>query len=69
MTIYTISKKFTSSVERSSRVLEVAEAFGLGLSNKEFVVYDNLAIEVEQGDVVYITGQSGSGKSLLGLAS
>jgi uncharacterized protein len=65
MTTYTISKKFTSSVERSPRVLEIAEAFGLGLSSKEFVVYDNLAITVEPGDVVYITGQSGSGKSLL----
>jgi uncharacterized protein len=65
MTTYVISKKFTSSVERSPRVLEIAEAFGLGLSSKEFIVYDNLAIDVEQGDVVYITGQSGSGKSLL----
>lgn len=65
MTAYTISKKFTSSVERSSRVLEVAEAFGLGLSDKEFVVYENLVVNVEPADVVYITGQSGSGKSLL----
>lgn len=62
---YTISKKFNSKVQRSPRVMEVAEAFGLGLSDKEFVIYDNLEIPVEQGDVVYITGQSGSGKSLL----
>lgn len=65
MTVYTISRRFNTSVERSPRVLEVAEAFGLGLSDKEFVVYDNLDLEVRQGDVVYITGQSGSGKSLL----
>lgn len=65
MTVYTISRSFTSSVERTPRVLEVAEAFGLGLSDKQFVVYDNLQFEVRQGDVVYITGQSGSGKSLL----
>lgn len=62
---YTITKKFDSSVTRTPRVLEVAEAFGLGLTDKQFVVYDNLEIPVEQGDVVYITGQSGSGKSLL----
>lgn len=62
---FTIDRKFTSSVERSPRVLEIAEGFGLGLANKEFVVYDNLEINVDQGDVVYITGQSGSGKSLL----
>lgn len=65
MTRYTITKSFTSSVERTPRVLEVAEAFGLGLSCKEFVVYDGLEVEVDAGDVVYIQGQSGSGKSLL----
>jgi len=65
MTTYTISKSFTTSVERTPRVLEIAEAFGLGLSDTEFVVYDNLAVDVHQGDVVYITGQSGSGKSLI----
>ncbi len=62
---YVIDRRFQSSAERTHRVLEIAEGFGLGLSKKEFVVYDNLEIEVRQGDVVYITGQSGSGKSLL----
>lgn len=62
---FTVTRKFSSSVERTTRVLEVAESFGLGLSDKEFVVYDNLELTVHQGDVVYITGQSGSGKSLL----
>lgn len=71
MTVYTISRSFNTSVERTPRVLEIAEAFGLGLSDKQFVVYDNLQLEVNDGDVVYITGQSGSGKSLLlrGLAA
>jgi ABC-type ATPase with predicted acetyltransferase domain len=62
---FSINKIFNSSVERTPRVLEVAEAFGLGLENKEFVVYKDFEIEVKQGDVIYITGQSGSGKSLL----
>jgi len=65
MTVYTVDRRFTTSVERTPRVLEIAEGFGLGLSDKEFVVYDHLPIEVQAGDVVYITGQSGSGKSLL----
>jgi ABC-type ATPase with predicted acetyltransferase domain len=65
MTIYTIDRRFKTSVERTPRVLEIAEGFGLGLNDKEFVVYDNLPIEVRQGDVVFITGQSGAGKTLL----
>lgn len=65
MTDYIITRKFNTSVERTPRVLEIAEAFGLGLSDKEFVVYDGLKITINLGDVVYIKGQSGSGKSLL----
>jgi ABC-type ATPase with predicted acetyltransferase domain len=65
MTTYTINKKFTSNVQRTPRVLEIAEGFGLVLGDKEFVVFDDLKLDVNQGDVVYITGQSGSGKSLL----
>jgi ABC-type ATPase with predicted acetyltransferase domain len=65
VTTYRIDKRFHTRVARSQRVVEVAEAFGLGLDDKEFVVFDKLNLEVSQGDVVYITGQSGSGKSLL----
>lgn len=60
---YLVNKRFKTSVERTPRVLEIAEAFGLGLSDREFVVFDNCEIDVRQGDVVYITGQSGAGKS------
>lgn len=65
MSHHVINKVFHTHVTRSDRVLECAEAFGLGLEDKEFVVYDNLELEVKQGDIVYITGQSGSGKSLM----
>ncbi len=63
MTDYVIDKRFHTEVERSDRVLEIAEAFGIGLDDKEFVVFDNQALTINQGDVVYVTGQSGSGKS------
>lgn len=63
--LYVIDKRFETTVERTARVLEVAEAFGLGLNDKEFVIFDHLELTVKQGDIVYITGQSGSGKSLL----
>lgn len=62
---FSISKTFNTKVERTPRVIEVAEAFGLGLDDREFVLYNKLELEINQGDVVYITGQSGSGKSVL----
>lgn len=62
---YLINKKFTTTVDRTERVLEIAEAFGLGLDEKEFVVFDNLVLLMNDGDVIYITGQSGSGKSTI----
>lgn len=65
MTKYTISRAFDMNVERTPRVLEIGESFGLALSDKKFTIYDNLEIDIDDGDIVYITGQSGSGKSLL----
>ena len=62
---FSISKKFNTTVTRTPRVIEVAEAFGLGLDEREFILYDNLKFAIEAGQVVYITGQSGSGKSVL----
>jgi len=62
---FTVSKKFNTSVERTDRVIEVAESFGLGLDDREFVLFDDFEMEINQGDVVYITGQSGSGKTVL----
>lgn len=62
---YNIDKRFLTRIKRSDRVLAIAEAFGIGLDDKEFVVFDNLQLEVARGDVVYITGQSGGGKSVL----
>lgn len=62
---FTVSKKFSTKVERTDRVIEVAEAFGLGLDDREFVLFKDFELEVKKGDVVYITGQSGSGKTVL----
>lgn len=63
MTVFTVDKRFNTAVDRTPRVLEIAEAFGLGLDDKQFVVFDNQPLDIEQGDVVYVTGQSGAGKS------
>jgi ABC-type ATPase with predicted acetyltransferase domain len=61
----TLNKSFQSRVERSENVIKVAEAFGLGLEDREFVVLEGVELEVIPGDVVYINGQSGAGKSVL----
>lgn len=60
-----INVKFSTSVERTERVVEVSNAFGLELSGREFVIYDDLKFTVKNGHRVYITGQSGSGKSII----
>lgn len=62
---YSISKAFTCRTTRSERVLEIAEAFGIGLATKSFKVFEDLKIEIHPGDVIYVNGQSGSGKSVL----
>ena len=56
----------TAAPEPSDRVVGVAEAFGLGLDKWErFIIYDNVELCIGPTDIVYITGDSGSGKSVL----
>ncbi len=66
MSTYRLSRKFSSAVEPTERVVEVASMFGLGLDDsREVTVLDDLEVRIGPGQVVYITGQSGSGKSVL----
>ncbi|HGG9109466.1 TPA: ATP-binding cassette domain-containing protein [Enterobacter cloacae] len=65
MSNYLINVAFQTRVTKTTRTLEIAESFGLGLDEKEWSLYDNLELEIRDGDVVYITGQSGSGKSVV----
>ena len=64
---YLINKEFpTKTPEISARVMTVAESFGLGIEEeKPFVLYKDVEIELEKSDIVYITGDSGGGKSVL----
>lgn len=56
----------TAAPQPSDRVVAVAEGFGLGLDTWErFVIYDNVELKISPIDIVYITGDSGSGKSVL----
>ena len=56
----------TCAPEPSDRVVATAEAFGLGLGKWEkFTVFENVDLKIGVHDGVYITGDSGSGKSVL----
>jgi ABC-type ATPase with predicted acetyltransferase domain len=65
MSKYVINVSFNTRVNKTIRTLEIAESFGLGLDEKAWTLYDNLELNIERGDVVYVTGQSGSGKSVV----
>ena len=56
---------FNSGVDLTERTVKVGEAFGVGLDDRRFLLYDDFELRLKAGDVVYITGDSGSGKSVL----
>lgn len=56
----------TAAPEPTERVVSVAEGFGLGLDQWEkFVIYDNVELKIGPQDITLLTGDSGSGKSVL----
>ena len=56
----------TAPPKPTERVIGVADAFGLGLDRwRKFIIYDNVELKIGPQDIVYITGDSGSGKSVL----
>jgi len=58
--------RFKTRAQLSDRTIEVARAFGLGIDEeKEHIVFRDFELKLADGDVVYITGDSGSGKSVL----
>jgi ABC-type transport system involved in cytochrome c biogenesis ATPase subunit/GNAT superfamily N-acetyltransferase len=52
-------------VEHTERTLRVGEAFGVGLEERRQLLYDDFELRLGEGDVVCVTGDSGSGKSVL----
>ena len=62
--VYDIS--FKTSAPLTDRTVGVSRAFGLGVDEeREHVLYRDFELRLTEGDVVYITGDSGSGKSVL----
>jgi len=63
---YVYDIAFKTETPLTERTIEVAEAFGLGIDDDQtHVLYKDFEVKLAQGDVVYITGDSGSGKSVL----
>jgi ABC-type ATPase with predicted acetyltransferase domain len=66
MAIYNVSKTFTWRGTISDKVDSVCRMFGLSLNrlNEQYFTH-SCRLEIEAGDIIYITGPSGAGKSVL----
>jgi ABC-type ATPase with predicted acetyltransferase domain len=63
---FTFNIGYETKTDITDRTVEVAEAFGMGISEfQEHVLYDNVELKIGPKDIVYLTGDSGSGKSVL----
>jgi ABC-type ATPase with predicted acetyltransferase domain len=64
--VFRINIAYKTRTDVTDRTIKVAEAFGIGVDNfQEHVIYDNVELRISPNDIVYITGDSGSGKSVL----
>ena len=61
-----VDKSFRARSIITKRTIEVAKAFGIGVDEERvFPVFRDFEVEVNPGDIVYVTGESGAGKSVL----
>ena len=62
---FIINLFYKTATDITPRTIKVAEAFGIGTDEREFIIYDNVELKIGLKDIVYLTGDSGSGKSIL----
>lgn len=62
---FTFQVTYETHTEVTERTIEISEAFGLGIDDAQKFPVLNAELTISPRDVVYITGDSGSGKSVL----
>ena len=63
---FSVAKQFEVNPQKSDRVTTVMRMFGVGIDRlKDQRMTHACTVEVNDGDIVYITGPSGAGKSVL----
>lgn len=63
---FRINVRYRTVTQITPKTVAVAEAFGIGIGEpQEIAVYNNFELLIGEDDIVYITGDSGSGKSAL----
>jgi len=63
---FIINISYETATDVTPRTIAVAEAFGLGVDQyQRQIIYDNVELKIAPTDIVFISGDSGSGKSVL----
>jgi len=63
---FTFNIAYETTTTITPRTKNIAEAFGLGIDQtQKFILYDNVELKIAPTDIILITGDSGSGKSVL----
>jgi len=62
---FSFNIQYSTAVKLSPRTTAVAEAFGLGVNEEHTFTVLDTELKIRPNDVVYVTGDSGSGKSVL----
>ena len=66
MTTYNISKSFHWTGQFTDKVVQVCRMFGITADRlTDRCIIHDCRLEINDGDIVYITGPSGAGKSVM----
>jgi len=64
--VFNVNISFDTKTSLTPRIIEVSDAFGLGINEqRKFTIYNDFRIGFNKEDIIFITGDSGGGKSLL----